>query len=300
MKTANQMPRSDYDVAGWQRFYAANPGFHRSVGADGAGDGGGDDGAGDGGDGGGDGGAGGALSQADIDAAIEKATGNLKAHNQKLIDEKRELESQFKGIKGTLDKLGGDDGINALLTMKKNLEKDEVGKLLAEGKHDEWFEKRAASLKRDYENQLKNLSTQLEQATETNSLLDNKLRGTVLKAEVLSAAKDAGTLPSAVPDIQLRAERAFTFDTERETLVVKDENGGVLFGKDGTAPKTVAEWLDEQKEAARHWWPPSQGGGAGGSGDTGGQGTTEQLDKADMATFREKRMAQKKARKRYI
>jgi len=294
MNQANQMPRDNYDVQGWNQFYAANPGFNRSVGADG-------DNGGEGGEGGtgGEGGEGGGDLQAQIAAAVEKETANLKAFNQKVIDEKRELENQFKGLKGTLDKLGGDDGITALLNMKKNLEKDEVGKLLAEGKHDEWFEKRAGSLKRDYENQMANLTAQLEQATEKNGLLDSKLRGTVLKAEVLSAAKDAGVLGTAVPDIQLRAERAFEFDTERDMLVVKDSDGGVLFGKDGTSPKTVSEWLDEQKDDARHWWPASQGSGAAGSGDAGGKGDGD-LAQADMATFREKRMKQKAARKRYI
>lgn len=249
---------------------------------------------------GGDGGSGGPDIAAQVAAAVEKETANLKEFNQKIIAEKRQLENDFKGLKGTLDKLGGDDGITSLLNMKKNLEKDEVGKLLAEGKHEDWFEKRAASLKRDHENQMKKLASDLEKAQETNQLLDGKLRGTVLRAEVLSAAKDSQVLASAVSDIQLRAERAFTYDTERDMLVVKDENGGVLFGKDGTSPKSVAEWLDEQKDDARHWWPASQGSGASGSGDSGGSGGDANLDKADMATYRKKRMEQKKARKSYL
>jgi hypothetical protein len=262
------------------------------------GEGGGSGGDAGGGEGGGEGGDGPSIEE-QVNAAVEKATAGLKATNQALKEEKTKIREQLDAASGSLQKLGGDEGIAALLKMKENLEKDEVGKLLAEGKHDEWFEKRTASMRRDHENQFNGLQVKLDEQVEQNNLLQGQLRSTVLKAEVLSAAKDAEVLAEAVPDIQLRAERAFEFDAEREMLVMKDEEGGVLFGKDGKTPKSVAEWLDEQKEAARHWWPASKGGGAGGSGEPGGGGGSSDMGKLEFGDFRERRMKQKQKRRAF-
>ena len=59
-------PTDDYDVAGWQAYYAANPHELRAVGADAAPDDGGD--GGEGGEGGGDGGTRTGESLIDLDA----------------------------------------------------------------------------------------------------------------------------------------------------------------------------------------------------------------------------------------
>ena len=153
-------------------------------------------------------------------------------------------------------------------------------------------------MRKDHENQIETLNTKLADAGDAVQKAEARLIKQVLKADVLSAAKDAGTVPEAAADIQLRAERAFKWDAEREQLVLHDDEGGVLFGKDGKSPKGVREWLDEQKEASRHWWPPSKGAGADGSGDAGGDKGDEDISQLPFDQFAKKRTEQKRQREK--
>jgi hypothetical protein len=256
------------------------------------------DGGGDGnGDGGGDGGGGsGEFTQADIDTAVEKAVGGLKTTNQALKGEKTEIKKTLDAMNAQFTALGGEDGIKKLSEFQKKLSEDESTSLLADGKHEEWFDKRTAALRKSHEKELGTVQEATEAANGRAEKAEARLHKTILKAEVLTAAKDAGTVAEASADIRLRAERVFTWDDERESLVVKDEDGDVVLSKDGKSPKSVAEWLDEQKEGARHWWPGSKGAGADGSGDGGEGGGDEDISTADYPTFAAKRKLQKAAK----
>lgn len=266
-------------------------GFEGEGDGDGDGDGGGD---GDGDKGGGDK----QFTQADIDAAVTKSVSGLKSTNAALKEEKTAVKKQLDGMQAQFDQLGGEEGIKTLSEFQKKLSADEGTKLLADGKHEEWFDRRTEALRKDHENQLDALNEKLTGASEAVTKAEGRLIKQVLKADVLSAAKDAGTVAEAAGDIQLRAERAFKWDNEREALVLHDEEGGVLFGKDGKSPKGVSEWLGEQKESARHWWPPSKGAGADGSGDAGGDKGDEDISQLPYDDFAKKRSAQKLAREK--
>lgn len=263
------------------------------------GDGDGDGDKGGGGDGDGDKGGGDKqFTQADIDAAVDKSVSGLKSTNAALKEEKTAVKKQLDGMQAQFDQLGGEDGIKTLSEFQKKLAADEGTKLLADGKHEEWFDRRTEALRKDHENQIEALNEKLAVADAAVTKADGRLIKQVLKADVLSAAKDAGTVAEAANDIQLRAERAFKWDAERETLVLHDEEGGVLFGKDGKSPKGVSEWLGEQKEASRHWWPPSKGAGADGSGDAGGDKGDEDISQLPYDQFAKKRSEQKRAREK--
>lgn len=245
--------------------------------------------------GGGGGGEPDAAIQAQISKAIEDATAGLKRTNAELKNEKTTLKEQFDGINSVIEALGGIDAIKGLgnaetikqmAEMQKRFAADEQGKLLSEGKYDEWFDRRTASLRKDHENQTLQLQKQLEEANGLVNSTQSELRAKVLETEVSTAIVDAGVVPEAKIDVQLRAERAFTYDPERKRFVMKDEDGGVVFGKDGSTPKTLREWIDDQKEVARHWFPPSQGGGLNGS--RGPAGKTS-LEKLDMRAYSEQR-----------
>ena len=253
------------------------------------------DGDGDGnGDGNGDGEKN--FTQANIDEAVEKAVGGLKTTNQALKGEKTEIKKALDAMNAQFAALGGEDGINKLSEFQKKLSEDESTSLLADGKHEEWFDKRTSALRKSHEKELGTVK-EAELASNTRAeKAEARLHKSILKAEVLTAAKDAKTVPEAAADIRLRAERVFTWDDEREMLVIKDDDGDVVLSKDGKSPKSVTEWLDEQKEGARHWWPGSKGAGADGSGDGDGGGGDEDISTADFDTFAAKRKAQKAAK----
>jgi len=237
------------------------------------------------------------FTQADVAAMIAKEVGGLKNTNSALKAEKSETAKALKAMQDQFASLGGAEGITKLSEFQKKLGEDESTRLLSEGKHEEWFDKRTSALRKSHESELGSVAQERDEAVSKADKAISKLHQTLLKAETLSAAKDSGTVKEAAADIQLRAERSFTWDEERDALVIKDEDGDTVLSKDGKSPKSVAEWLDEQKESARHWWPASKGAGAGGSGE-GGRSGEEDISTADFETFAAKRMAQKEARKK--
>ena len=83
---------------------------------------------------------------------------------------------------------------------------------------------------------------------------------------VISEATKRGLRPTALPDIIARARGTFKLVNgvpqafDGETL---------LLGKDGVAPKTLAEWVDGLASSAPHLFEANAGGGAAGSGPGG-------------------------------
>lgn len=222
-----------------------------------------------------------------ISQAVDAATKGLKRVNSELKGEKSELREQYEmitkeleGLGGldTLKQLGNADTVRNLVEMQKRFQADEQGKLLSEGKYDEWFDRRTAALRRDHENQIKGLQAQLEEVTGKATNAENTLRKKILETDVSAAAVDAGVEASALLDVQLRVANTFEYDAERGRHVLRDEDGGVVFGKDGATPKTIREWLEDQKEISRHWWPASRGGGAEGSARRSDKKSLGQLD----------------------
>lgn len=235
--------------------------------------------------------------EARIVKAVEEQVAGLKKTNEELKNEKTQMSSKFDTFSQAIEALGGIDTLKGLGTaetikqmveMRSRFEKDEQGKLLTEGRYDEWFDKRTDALRADHKNQLAQIQALAEQEKAGKDAAEIALRKKVLETEVSSACSDAKVESSAWLDVQLRAQQVFTYDPERKRLVVRDADGGVVFGKDGKTPKSIREWLDEQKEVSRHWWPSSKGSGAGGSDRPGEQRNLASLDFAEYARQRAK------------
>jgi hypothetical protein len=205
--------------------------------------------------------------QEQIAAEVEKATTGLKNNNKAILEEKKALKEQYDGLMQQFDSLGGADGVKKLMQQRAEMLKTEEGKLLTEGKHQEWLELKTSALRKDHENQMKALAEQMASKDTTVSTLTQKLHRKTLSVEVAHARTEAKTLdyPGVQDDILNAAEKVFTYDPDRDAMVIKDKEQGVVFGKDGKNPKTVTEWLMEQQEHRRHWWGSTVGGGANGS-----------------------------------
>lgn len=206
--------------------------------------------------------------QAQVQKLIDRATEGLKNTNKALKAEKQTLADRQTDFLKQFDTLGGADGVKRLLEQQAALSKTEEGKLLTEGKHQEWLDLKTASMRKEHENQMKALADQLAGKDTTVSTLASKLHRKTLSVDVARAMAEAKTRadsPSLQDDILNAAEKVFTYDVDRDAMVIKDEDEGVVFGKDGKTPKSVTEWLLEQQESRRHWWGESVGGGARGS-----------------------------------
>lgn len=225
-----------------------------------------------------------------IKTAVETATKGLKENRDKILEEKRILQEKYSKHEGLLEKLGGEDGIKQLLEFKTNLQKDELGKLVAEGKHDEWFDKRTAALRGDYEQKLTAATEEMQKISAERDQAIKKFNDVMLRAEVDAAGLAAGVEKDTLGDIHLVASQIFGYDPEYDMHVIKDGDGVVTLGKDGKTPKTIAEWLGEQKEKRRFWWPKTEGAGAGG-GFGGGAATPDikAMGEMDMAQYRKAR-----------
>ena len=240
--------------------------------------------------------------QEQIAAAVKEQTAGLKKTNSELKAEKKTIQEElekFKTLGEQIDALGGIEAlkglgdaetIKRLSELRKRFEADEQGKLLGEGKYDEWFDRRTEALRKDHASQLKKYEEKLAQRDEELSIATNALHSKVLETEVSSACNTVGVDPGAFLDVQLRAERTFKYDLERKIPVMRDKDGGIVFGKDGKTPKTITEWLEDQKEVSRHWWPASRGGGA--TGSTPGNRVDGDLSNLDMRQYAEKRREQ--------
>ncbi|HEX5039663.1 MAG TPA: hypothetical protein VFW95_05965 [Candidatus Limnocylindria bacterium] len=203
-----------------------------------------------------------------IDEGIAKATEGLKNTNKALKDEKKALADAQKAMLDQFSTLGGAEGVKKLLEQNAKLRETEEGKLLTEGKHQEWLDLKTAALRKDTENQIKAVRDEATKvATERDAAIGElrTLRLSVDVSKAMAESKVRTDSPGLQDDILAAAEKVFTWDPDRKVMVIKDEDEGVVFGKDGKTPKTVSEWLVEQQESRRHWWGESVSGGAGGS-----------------------------------
>lgn len=234
---------------------------------------------------------------AKIRAAVEEQVAGLKKTNEELKNEKTAMASKLEQVSSAIESLGGletlkglgnADTIKQMVEMRSRFDKDEQGKLLTEGRYDEWFDRRTEALRKDHQNQLTQLQTLAEQERQAKEATETTLRRKVLETEVSAACLDAKVESSAYLDVQLRAQQTFVYDPERKRLVLRDSDGGIVFGKDGKTPKSIREWLDEQKDVSRHWWPQSKGGGASGSNRPGEQGNLSSMPFAEYASVRAK------------
>lgn len=187
----------------------------------------------------------------DVDGAVSKARlDEFRDNNVKLM---KDLE-KFKNVDPAK--------YQELMSIQRQIEEK---KLIDAGKIDEVVEQRVNTMRSTYDEQVNNLK-------ESNNTLTRQLETLIIDNNVRDQAIKNGVLPSAVDDVLLRAKT--TFKVQEGQAVALDAKGQVIYGKDGSTPKGISEWLTELKTAAPHLFQPSDGVGARGSRVTGGGGNT--------------------------
>lgn len=201
--------------------------------------------------------------QALLDAKIAEVTEGLRKTNQDLKTEKTEAKNALTSM---MESVGGEDGLKALKALQERFASDETNKLLAEGKHDEWFETKVGPLREQYDAQISSITTERDEAFGARDAALSQLSDKVLQVDVSMAATEAKVLsePGVLRDITRAAREVFKWSDEHQALV-REKDGVIVLGKDAKNPQTVAEWLSLQKDESRHWWGASAGGGSKGS-----------------------------------
>jgi hypothetical protein len=219
---------------------------------------------------------------------IEAATAGLKAKNAALLREKKALAEQAGSLSALIDGLGGQEGLEKLKTLQATIDKDETLKRINEGKWQEVLDEKTDAMRKSFETQRTTLDTKLTELSQQLDAERSRRRTGVLHNTLLQhISQSEGFIPDAAPDAMARAAQAFNgFDEESDQPVMLDAAGEPVLGKDGKLPITVGEWLESQKEKARHWWGVSQSGGASGSRGSGSAGAS--LDGLSPAEFRKR------------
>lgn len=101
----------------------------------------------------------------------------------------------------------------------------------------------------------------------------------VLEEQIRAAAASAGIHRHAVDDAMNRGRAMFRLDDDGHAVQF-GEDGQPVLGKDGKTPMSPAEWLDDMKVTAPHWFP-ANASGSGSGGGTRGSGI-HRMDRARM------------------
>jgi len=96
--------------------------------------------------------------------------------------------------------------------------------------------------------------------------LHGRLTAIQIDQAVVSEATKRGLRPTAIPDITSRARTTFKLVNGVPQAFDGD---APRFGKDGTSPETLAEWVDALVSSAPHLFEANAGSGAAGSGSGG-------------------------------
>ena len=95
---------------------------------------------------------------------------------------------------------------------------------------------------------------------------NSRLSALLIDEAVIAAATKRGLRPTAMPDVTARARATFRLVGN----VPQAFDGDVpRYGRDGTSPMTLAEWVDALVSDAPHLFEANAGGGAAGSGSRG-------------------------------
>jgi hypothetical protein len=183
----------------------------------------------------------------DVDGAVDKARlDEFRATNIEL-QRKMDLVKDVDPVK-----------YKELQTLQRKLQEKE---LIDKGEVDKVVELRVQAMKDEHTTLATTLQTTLAAA---NARLETLLVHDVVKTEALKQ----GIVATAVDDVVLRAMTVYKM--ENGNPVPKGADGKIIYGKDGTTPMPVTEWLIGLKKTAPHLFQGSQGSGARGGTGVGG------------------------------
>jgi hypothetical protein len=200
-------------------------------------------------------------AQAEYDAVRTKAESyeSQKAKHKQMLDENQAAKAKAKQVE---DELAGLGDLESLKKFKAMFDGNEELKMIAEGKHDEVFNKRTDKLKQDYESKLTAKEQELIEVKNKLTSRDRK----VLALDMIQHITKNSQINSALYSKDILREAAdagWTLDDNDNAVLVID--GDIQIGKDGKSPIKFNEWLDSNKELDRF---KIAIGGVGANGNT--------------------------------
>ncbi|HHG4904354.1 TPA: hypothetical protein ACPWGP_003394 [Pseudomonas aeruginosa] len=190
-----------------------------------------------------------------ISEAVEKETASLKKSKSEILDEKKKLEAQLKGLATTAEDQADLDALKA-------------GKLQLQ----DWLDKRVAAANQDWQTRLQGVEGEKSDLQKKVEESDRKLKQFQLKTLIgQEALKNEFFQPTALDDLLLVAANDWSL-TDEGDLVSRDKSGNIRIGKDGKA-LTPGEWIQSLTQTKPHYFKLQAGSGSKGNGSQGGQRT---------------------------
>ena len=155
---------------------------------------------------------------------------------------------------------------DALAALKAKVDELENKGLVHDGNYEELLAKQTEKLKLKYEEQLAESTKAVTDISAKFEQVTKKYETEKINAQLRKAAEAANVLPSAIDDVIYRANGVFNIG-EDGSIEARDKDGNLM--KVGKRQLTPDTFVDNLKESAPHFWPPSQGAGATGGGAGG-------------------------------
>lgn len=158
---------------------------------------------------------------------------------------------------------------------------EEEKRLIQMGHIDQVIAKRMEKQREELERQTSDATKERDGALEVATTFMER----VLDNHVREACAKAGVHTGAVEDALLRARGIFSLNDDGEAVQFEEDGETVVLAKDGKTPYSPAEWIEEMREKAPHWFPADgTGGGATGSRTKGGKVDLSHLSPTERLT----------------
>jgi len=197
------------------------------------------------------------------------------------LRETEELVGKFKGLAGgDPEKFSFDDFSKLLNDLRVTEQGVKDGKLKKSEEIDGELQKRTQQMREGHERAVADLNQQLAQLKSKLEAAEVAFDRTFIDRAVMEAVADEklGVHQTASQDIVARAYDVFKVLKDK-SLEPRGKNGDLLYGEDGSTPKTVREWIDhEVRKTWPHYFKQSKGGGAGGGDGSAPMGGMNQAD----------------------
>jgi len=193
----------------------------------------------------------------------------FRENNIALAKERDELKDFRSRLSGAVGEKDPDTFLEELRGLRETAQKVQDGQLSASEDIQKMVDERVAQMRSDYEEQLRAANGEKNKLNTALQEADQRYRRTLVDRAVTDAVltPNSKARPEALPDIMSRAYEVF--EVQEDGRLIPKAGQATLYGADGTAPMTPAEWLDSLRRTAPYFFKDSAGGGAAAGNDAG-------------------------------
>lgn len=197
--------------------------------------------------------------------------------------------SQYENVTGVQlpDLEGGklSDFAKALESLRDVKKKVDDGKLVEDTSLEEAAAARVTDVTNSFKAQLAEMAKDRDAHRDARVAADQRANAMMVENAIRLVASDpdVAMIDKAVQMILSDALKTFRVEDDGK-IVPKSKDGTIIYGHDGVSPKSIKEWLLEQREDRDFLFKGSKGGGANGNTDNApGRLTATELAKMKPA-----------------